>query len=88
MVSEKRKRSSISPLYITKVLVEIIREFNLETHLTFLDDMKDFDRVKREKLFEMLQSKNIPNLFLKSKIEIYSGNKIKVKQLVTRKTYN
>jgi hypothetical protein len=35
---------------------------------------KDFGGVKREKLFEILQSKNIPNLLLKSTIEIYSGN--------------
>jgi hypothetical protein len=30
---------------------------------------------KREKLFEILQSKNNPNLLLKSIIAIYSGNK-------------
>jgi hypothetical protein len=42
-----------------KLLIEVIRGFNLESHLTFLDDVKDFDRVKREKLFEILESKNI-----------------------------
>jgi len=57
----------------------------LVTHLAFLDDVKDFDRVRREKLFEILQSKSIPNLLLKGKIEIYFGNEIKVKQLVTKK---
>jgi hypothetical protein len=77
----RKNRSCISPLYITKLLLEIIREFNLETHLAFLNDMKDFNRVRREKLFEILQSKNIPNVLLKSTIEIYSGNTIKVKQL-------
>jgi len=41
--------------------------------------MKAFDKVKRDKLYEILQSKNIPNL-LKTIIEIYSGNKIKVKR--------
>jgi hypothetical protein len=51
----------------------------LEDLLAFIDYMNDFDRVKREKLFEILLSKNIPNLLLKSIIEIYSGNKIKVK---------
>jgi hypothetical protein len=40
--------------------------------------MNAFDRVKRDKLFEILQSKNIPNLLLKSIIEICSGNKMKV----------
>jgi len=38
--------------------------------------VKAFDKVKRDKLFEMLQSKNIPNLLLKIIIEIYCGNKI------------
>jgi hypothetical protein len=37
------------------------------------------DKLKGDKLFKILQSKNIPNLLLKSIIEIYSGNKIKVK---------
>jgi hypothetical protein len=51
----------------------------LEAHLAFLDNAKAFDKVKREKLLEILQSKNIPNLLLKGIIEIYSGNKIKAK---------
>ena len=42
--------------------------------------MKAFDKVKRDKLSEILHSKNIPNLLLKSIIEIYSGNKIKAKR--------
>jgi hypothetical protein len=78
MVSEKN-RSCVSPFYVRKLLLEIIKEFNLEPHLPFLDDVKDFVRVKREKLFKILKSKNIPNLLLKIKIEIFSGNKIKVK---------
>jgi hypothetical protein len=41
--------------------------------------VRDSYRVKRDKLFEILQNKNIPNLLLKSVIEICSGNKIKVK---------
>jgi len=41
------------------------RELNLETHVAFLDYVKVFDNVKREKLFEILLSKNVPNLLLK-----------------------
>jgi len=40
------------------------RKFNLETHLAFLDYAKAFNKVKRDKLFEILQSKNIPDLLL------------------------
>ena len=53
--------------------------------------MKAFDKVKRDKLFEILQSKNILNSLLKSVLEIYSGNKIKVKihnQLSEENTIN
>jgi hypothetical protein len=35
--------------------------------------------IKIDKLFEILQSKNIPNLLLKNVIEIYSGNTTKLK---------
>ena len=61
-----------------KLLTEKRREFNFESHLGFLDYVKVSDRDKRENLFEILQSKNIPTLSLKNVTEIYSGNKIKV----------
>ena len=35
---------------------------NLRTRLACIDCVKAFDRVKRDKLFEILQSKNIRNL--------------------------
>ena len=60
----------------------------LETCWAFIDCVKAFDRVKRDKLFEILQSRNIPHLFLKHVIEIYSGNKSKYTQQINRITYN
>jgi len=62
-----------------KLLIEKGREFNLERYFAFLDYVKAFDRVKGDKLFEILQSKHIPNALLKSIIYIYSGNNIRVK---------
>jgi hypothetical protein len=62
-----------------KLLIEKRREFNLEIHLAFLDYVKTFDRVKREKLVEILQSKNASISLLRSVIAIYSRNKIKAK---------
>ena len=53
-----------------------------------IDCVKAFDRVKRDKLFEILQSKNIPNLLLKCVTEIYSGNKSKCTQQINRRTHN
>jgi len=54
------------------------REFHLESRLVFLENIKVFDRVKRDKLFEKI-IKSIPNLSLKRVVEMYHGNKIKVK---------
>jgi hypothetical protein len=61
-----------------KLLVENIRDFNLESPLAFADYVEAFDNVKRDKLFEILQNKNIPILLFKCTIENYCGNKIKV----------
>jgi len=70
-----------------KVLTEKGR-YNLESCLACIDCVKAFDRVIRDSLFEILQSKNIPNLLLKHVIEIYSGNKSKYTQQINRRTYN
>ena len=55
-------RSCTDPLSRTKLLTEKRREFNLETHLAFLDYVKVYDKVERDRSFEILQNKNIPNL--------------------------
>jgi hypothetical protein len=55
-------RSCSSPLFSVELLIQKRREFNLGTHLAFLDYVKAFDKVKKDKLFEIFQSKNIPNL--------------------------
>jgi len=47
-----------------KLRIEKRSELNLETHLTFLGYVKAFYNVKRDKLFEILKSKNISNLLL------------------------
>jgi hypothetical protein len=65
-------------LFTVKVLIK--KRHNLQSHLACLDYVRAFDRVKGDKLFEILQSKNIPNLLLKSVIEIHSANKSKYKQ--------
>jgi hypothetical protein len=61
------------------LLIEKRREFNLETHIAFLDFEKAFDSVKRHTLSEILQEKNIPNLLLQNIMEIYKDNEILIK---------
>jgi hypothetical protein len=84
---DSEKGDFIDVLFTMKVLTEK-RRYNLETHLACRDCVKAFDRVKRDKLLEILQSKNISNLLLKHEIEIYYGNKSKYTQQINRRTYN
>jgi replication-associated recombination protein RarA len=67
-----KSRSSTAPLFSVKLLIRKRRELNLETRLAFLDYVKAFDKVKRDKLFEILQSKNMLCFLIKSTTEIYS----------------
>jgi hypothetical protein len=52
------------------------REFNLETHLLFIDYEKTFDNIQREVLFNILKSRHIPDTLLKAIVDIYTQNKI------------
>jgi hypothetical protein len=51
------------------------REFNLETHLLFVDNEKAFDNAQREILFNILKSRHIPGTLLKAIVDIYKQNK-------------
>jgi hypothetical protein len=48
----------------------------LETHLLFIDYEKAFDNIKREILFNILKTRNIPDTLLKTTVDIYTQNKI------------
>jgi len=55
------------------------REFNLETHLLFIDYEKAFDNIKRHILFNILKSRHIPDTLLEAIVDIYTQNKILIK---------
>jgi hypothetical protein len=57
-------RSCIDPLFSMKLIIEKRRQFNLENQLAFHNYVKVFDKVKRDKLFEILKNKNILNIYL------------------------
>ena len=50
-------RSYIDNVFIIKQTIEKRREFNLETHMAFLDLEKAFDRVNRKQLWQILIEK-------------------------------
>jgi hypothetical protein len=55
------------------------REYNLHTHLLFLDYEKAFDSVQRQIVFNILEARNIPDKLLQAVVDIYRRNKISVK---------
>jgi hypothetical protein len=75
----RKGRPCIDSAFCMKLLTEKRREFNLETHFAFVDYENAFDKVKRQKLFNILKEKNIPNLLLKYILEIFTNNKIRIK---------
>jgi uncharacterized protein (UPF0216 family) len=44
-----------------------------------VDYEKAFDKVKLQKLFNILKEQNIPNLLLKNILEIYTDNTIRIR---------
>jgi hypothetical protein len=66
----------MDPKFCLKLLIEKRREFNLETHLLFIDYEKAFDNVKRQILFNILKSRRIPDTLLKATVDVYTQNKI------------
>jgi hypothetical protein len=58
-------RSGTDPTFCLKLLIEKRREYNLETHFLFTDYEKAFDSIKRQILFGILKSRNIPDTLIK-----------------------
>lgn len=64
---------------VRKLLIEKGRDFSLENHLEFFDFVKACDKVKRDKLFEILQSEYIACLLLKTQRNLlWKRNKINI----------
>jgi TusA-related sulfurtransferase len=57
-----------------KIIIQKHREFNIETHLAFIDYKKAYDIVNRNKLIEILTDDNIPNQLITAIYEIYKHN--------------
>jgi hypothetical protein len=75
----RKGRSCIDSTFCMKLLIEKRREFNLETHFAYVDYEKAIDKVKRQKIFNVIKEQNIPNLLLKNILEIYTDNTIRIR---------
>ena len=77
-------RPYIDNVFIIKQTIEKRREFNLETHMAFLDLGKAFDRVNRKQLWQILNRRGIPfhlievirSLYKNTSVKIDTGRKI------------
>ena len=61
----RKRRSCTDPKFCLKLLFEKRRDFNLETHLLFIDYEKAFEYIKRQILFNILKSRHIPDTLFK-----------------------
>jgi dTDP-4-amino-4,6-dideoxygalactose transaminase len=68
-------RSYSDGYFSLKLIIEKHKEFNIKTHLAFIDFKKAFDKVNRNKLMEILKADNIPNQ-LAAIYNIYKNNLI------------
>ena len=75
----RKGRSFTDPTFCLKGLIEKRREFNLETHLLFIDYKKTFYNIQRQVLFNILKVRHIPDTFLEVIVDIYTQNKILIK---------
>jgi hypothetical protein len=75
-------RSCIDDVFTLKQIISKRAEYNLETHLAFIDYVKAFDRVRRSQLWDVMKRRGIPDhitnvvrsLYCGTKIVIVSGN--------------
>ena len=75
----RKGRSCTDASYTVKLLMEKRIEYNLETHMCFIDLEKAYDRVNRKKLFEVLKDEEITYKMRKVINSIYKNTRIRVR---------
>jgi hypothetical protein len=74
----QRGRSCCDGYFPLKIIIEEHREFNIETHLAFIDYKKAFHKVNRNKLIEIITQNSIPSQLNTAICEMYKHNLIAV----------
>jgi hypothetical protein len=62
-----------------KILIEKHHEFNMETHIAFVDFKKAFHRVNRKELLRILASDQVQQQTIQNIYNLYKTNLISVK---------
>jgi len=76
LIGDTNARVGNNKLFCLKSLIEKQREYNLETHLLFVEYEKAFDIIQRLVLFDILKSRNIPDTLLTAIVDIHTQKKI------------
>jgi hypothetical protein len=75
----QKGRSCCDRYFTVKILIEKHREFNMETHIAFVDFKKAFDQVNRKELLRILISDQVPQQTIQNIYNLYKTNLISVK---------
>ncbi|HYS62000.1 MAG TPA: reverse transcriptase family protein [Gemmatimonadales bacterium] len=75
----RKGRSCTDASYTVKLLMEKRVEHNLETHICFIDLEKAYDRVNRNKLFEVLNDLGVSGKIRRVIQSIYNNTKIQIR---------
>lgn len=72
----RKGRSTSDNVFILQQILEKRREFNLPTHLAFIDFEKAFDNVNRTKLWDIMEKQGYPAHIVNVMKTMYEGSKI------------
>ena len=76
----RKRRSCIYAIFTIKQILEKISEYNLQSCLLFIDYIKAYDRVQRNKLWKIMEEYKIPFNLINSIKSLYSKTRITIKE--------
>lgn len=83
----RKGRSCNDNVFTIKQIIEKRREFNQETHLAFVDFEKAFDRVNRNKLWEIMTRKGYPLHLIESIKCLYKNSRVMIKEQIVSEPF-
>ena len=75
----RKGRSCIDAIFTIKQIMEKRIEYNLPLYLLFLDYVKAYDRVKRTKLWSILEEYKVPSNLINAVKSLYDQTEIKIR---------
>ena len=72
----RKGRSCTDDVFSLRQIIQQRREFNLETHIAFIDYLKAFDRIHRDKLWHIMEKRGYPMHLIRTVQALYKKHKI------------